>query len=101
MWTYYDRRAFDYQGGVRGAQQYFAQLGVDSDPQAIGAELEEITRRLSEFPPAAFVDVGSGPGVFTTMLPGKGFALDQSETALRRLRSEVSGVPVIRGDATA
>ena len=101
LWTYYDRRAWDYQGGVRGAQQYFAKLGVDTDPQVMGAELEEITRRLGALPPALFVDVGAGPGVFTTLLPGTGIAIDQSEAALRRLRGETTGVPVVRGDATA
>jgi SAM-dependent methyltransferase len=100
LWTYYDRRAWDYQGGVRGAQQYFARLGVDTDPDVIGAELEEIARRLRALPPARFVDVGAGPGVFTTVLRGTGVAIDQSEAALRRLRGEITGLPVIRGDAT-
>jgi Methyltransferase domain len=40
-------------------------------------------------------------GVFTAEIPGRGFALDQSEKALRRLRVEVGDVPVVRADATA
>jgi SAM-dependent methyltransferase len=100
-WTYYDRRAAAYQGGVAGAFRYFRDLGVDVTADAIGDELREIRRQLARLSPATFVDVGAGPGVFTGQLPGSGFALDQSERALRRLRAEVTGFPVIRGDATA
>ena len=99
LWTYYDRR--DYEGGVAGAFHYFSNLGVEVTPQAIDEEIREITRQLERLPPATFVDVGAGPGVFTARLPGTGFAVDQSERALRRLRVAIAGVPVIQGDATA
>ena len=99
LWTYYDRR--DYEGGVAGAFRYFSDLGVEVTPEAIDEELREITRQLARLSPATFVDVGAGPGVFTAQLPGSGFAVDQSERALRRLRVAIAGVPVIRGDATA
>jgi hypothetical protein len=101
LWTYYDRRAAEYEGGVSGAFGYFRGLGVEVTPEDIGKELREIARQLARLPPATFVDVGTGPGVFTDQLPGSGFALDQSEHALRRLRAEIAGIPVIRADATA
>ena len=48
---------------------------------------------------ATYLEVGSGPGTYTSVLPGKGIALDQSAAALRLLLSRVSGVPAIRADA--
>jgi SAM-dependent methyltransferase len=99
--SYYDQRAPDYDGGISGAFRYFRDLGVEVTPEAVREERREITRQLRLLPPASFVDVGAGPGVFTEQLPGSGFALDQSARALRRLRAEVAGVPVIQGDATA
>src|SRR5262249_12548464 len=81
--------------------RYFGGLGVEVRQDVIAAELREITRALGRLPAASFVDVGSGPGVFTAQLAGNGFALDQSERALRRLRAGVRDVPVVRGDAAA
>jgi SAM-dependent methyltransferase len=101
LWTYYDRRAPAYQSGVRGTQRYFSSVGVDADPEIIAAELEAVRNVLLELPPAPFLDVGAGPGVFTALLPGSGFALDQSESVLRRLRADIGGVPVVRGDVIA
>ena len=101
LWTYYDRRAPDYEGGVGSAHQYFSQIGVAADVEAIGAELEEVLAQLVRLPASVFVDVGAGPGVFTSVLPGRGFAVDQSEAALRRLRHDVAGVPVLLADAAA
>jgi Methyltransferase domain len=99
LWAYYDRR--DYEGGVSGALRYFRGLGVEVSYDAIRTELQEVTTQLARIPPATFIDVGAGPGVFTAQLPGRGFALDQSERALRRLRAEIADVPAIRGDAIA
>src|SRR5205085_7328092 len=100
MWAYYDRRAPDYDGSVSGAQRYFSGLGVEADPEAIGAERDQVTRALAQLPSARYIEVGAGPGVFTALLPGDGVALDQSDAALQRLRGSVAGVPVLRGDAT-
>jgi hypothetical protein len=100
LWSYYERRAPNYEGGIRGAQRYFSGLAVDAKPEHIRAELHEVTHQLARLSPVVFLDVGVGPGVFKSLLPGRGFALDQSESALRRLRIEDDGVPVIRGDAT-
>jgi SAM-dependent methyltransferase len=75
-------------------------LGVDANPEHIRAELQEVTHQLAQLSSAVFLDVGAGPGVFEPLLPGRGFALDQSKSALSRPRIEVAGVPVIRGDAT-
>jgi len=101
LWAYYERRAPDYDGSVAGTQRYFADAGVDADPKVIAAERKSVRRALRRLPPASFVDVGAGPGVFTALIPGRGVALDQSRSALSRLRTEVPGVPVIRGDVSA
>ena len=101
MWTYYDRRAPEYEGNVSGAYRYFRSLGVDVDLEGVRAERETITHELERLPPCDFVDVGAGPGVFTAQIPGSGFAVDQSVNALRRLRIDAGDVPVVRADATA
>jgi hypothetical protein len=101
LWTYYDRRAPEYDGGVEGAYRYFRSLGVDVDIEALRAERRAVIHALARLRPCAFVDVGAGPGVFTDQLPGTGFAIDQSENALHRLQVKVGDVPAIRADATA
>ncbi len=82
LWSYYERRAPDYEGGIRGTQRYFSGLGVDANPEHIRDELQEVTHQLAQLSPAAFLDVGAGPGVFEPLLRGRGFALDQSKSAL-------------------
>ena len=101
LWTYYDRRAPEYDGGVESTYRYFRSLGVDVDLEALRAEDRAVTRELARLRPCAFVDVGAGPGVFTDQVPGSGFAIDQSENALHRLQATVGDVPAIRADATA
>ena len=101
LWTYYDRRAPECDGGVEGAYRYFRSLGVDVDLEGLRAERRAVTRELARLRPCAFVDVGAGPGVFTDQIPGSGFAIDQSENALRRLQAKTGDVPAIRADATA
>ena len=101
LWSYYDRRAPSYEGGVSGACRYFRGLGVEVTAEAVREELREVTRELALLPPSTFVDVGAGPGVFTAQLPGSGVAVDQSQRALRRLHADVGEVPVVRGDAVA
>jgi len=101
LWTYYERRAAGYDGSIAGTYRYFVNAGVDADPTVIAAERDAVRRELSRLPPMSFIDVGAGPGVFTSLIPGQGVALDQSESALRRLRAEIPGVPVLRGDASA
>jgi SAM-dependent methyltransferase len=100
MWTYYDRRAPEYDGSVDSTYRYFKRLGVDVDLEAVRAEDEAITRLLERLQPCDFVDVGAGPGVFTAQVPGRGIAVDQSVNALRRLRVELGDIPVVRADAT-
>ena len=93
LWSYYERRAPDYEGGVRGAQWYFSGLGVDAKPEHIRAELHEVTHQLARLSQAVFLDVGAGPGVFESLLPGRGFALDQSESALPDYASRTTECP--------
>jgi hypothetical protein len=93
LWTYYDRRAPEYDGGVAGAYRYLRSLGVDVDLEALRAERRAVRRELARLRPCAFVDVGAGPGVFTDQIPGNGFAIDQSENALHRLQVKVGDVP--------
>jgi hypothetical protein len=45
LWTYYDRRAPEYDGGVEGAYRYFRSLGVDVDLEALRAERRAVTLR--------------------------------------------------------
>jgi hypothetical protein len=101
LWSYYQRRAPHYAGGVEGAHAYFVGLGVDVDLEALRAELEAVAERLGWLDAVPFLDVGAGPGVFTGIVPGTGFALDQSDAALQRLRTVLADVPVACGDATA
>jgi hypothetical protein len=101
LWAYYDRRASEYIGGVEGAYRYFRGVGVDVDLEALGAELRMVIHELARLSPCLFVDVGAGPGVFTDRIPGSGFAIDQSENALHRLRATAGAAPAIRADATA
>jgi methyltransferase family protein len=111
LWDYYDRRAqFRDQGAfartqdaesqqVRNALEYFQGLGVDASASELGAENSQVREVLGSLEPATYLEVGSGPGSYTSVLPGEGIALDQSAAALRVLLSRVSGVPVIRADA--
>ena len=54
---------------------------------------------LLSLTPAPFLEVGSGPGTYTSSLPGKAIALEQSAAALEQLRAHVSDVAVVRADA--
>jgi hypothetical protein len=111
LWDYYDRRAqFRAQDAfaraqdaesrqVRNALEYWHGLGVDVSASELGAENSQVREVLHSLEPATYLEVGSGPGSYTSVLPGKGIALDQSAAALRVLLSRVSGVPVIRADA--
>ena len=65
----------------------------------IQAEAVEVRRLIRSMSPSPFVEVGAGPGTFTADLPGWGIALDQSEVALRVVRSGPADTPVVRGDA--
>jgi SAM-dependent methyltransferase len=98
-WEYYDRRAQEGTRTIGHALAYWAGLGVDATAADIEAEAVEVRRLLGSMSPSPFVEVGAGPGTFTTCLPGWGIALDQSEAALRVLRSGPAETPVVRGDA--
>jgi ubiquinone/menaquinone biosynthesis C-methylase UbiE len=99
IWEYYDRRAGEGPRTFDHALAYWTGLGVDTTAEEIQQEAQKIRRLLRSMMPASFVEVGAGPGTFTTDLPGWGVALDQSETALRVLRSGAAHVGVVRGDA--
>jgi hypothetical protein len=111
LWDYYDRRAqfraedafargqHDESQQVRNALEYWHGLGVDASAAELAAEHGRVREVLHSLPPATYLEVGSGPGSYTSVLPGKGVALDQSAAALGVLRSRVARVPVIRADA--
>jgi ubiquinone/menaquinone biosynthesis C-methylase UbiE len=110
LWDYYDRRAqFRAQDAfgrvqqgsrhIRNALEYWHRLGVPASASELEEEDAQVREVLHSLGPATYLEVGSGPGTYTSVLPGKGCALDQSEAALRLLRSRVPGVPAIRGDA--
>jgi hypothetical protein len=100
MWAYYDRRIAHREPGPQMVLNYFRGLGVDADLGHINFELRGIEQRLAQLPATTFIDVGAGPsGTFTLQVPGPGIALDQSDGALRHLRTVAPRLPVARGDA--
>jgi SAM-dependent methyltransferase len=101
IWDYYDRRAAQGVRGVGHAVEYWSGLGVEVAATDVEAEATELARRLRALTPARFAEVGAGPGTFTTLLPGWGFALDQSEASLRVLLAGPAKMPVVRADALA
>jgi ubiquinone/menaquinone biosynthesis C-methylase UbiE len=92
LWTYYERRADEYEAGTL--------QGLDEHAEEIHAEGRDIARVLSELPAAIFIDLGAGTGLFTRYLRGRGVALDQSMAMLRRLNESLGAFPSIRADAT-
>jgi ubiquinone/menaquinone biosynthesis C-methylase UbiE len=98
-WEYYDRRAQDGQRTVRNAAEYWAGLGVEATEAEIEAEGLELRGQLRSLTPSTFVEVGAGPGTFTSDLPGPGIALDQSDAALRVLLANAPNIPAVRADA--
>jgi SAM-dependent methyltransferase len=109
LWDYYDRRAAvrdrralsnqEVGPQVRYALEYWRGLGVDVSPSEIEAENAQVRGVLSSLESTRFLEVGTGPGTYTAMIPGRGIALDQSDAALRILRSHSPRVPTIRADA--
>jgi hypothetical protein len=98
-WEYYDRRAQEGQRTVRHAAEYWTGLGVETTEAEIEAEGLELRGLLRSLTPATFVELGAGPGTFTSDLPGAGLALDQSDAALRVLLANAPNIPAVRADA--
>ena len=98
-WEYYDRRAAEGTRSIGHALAYWKGLGVQATVADIEAEAAEVRRLIRSMQPSTFVEVGAGPGTFTADLPGSGVALDQSDAALRVLRSGLAHMPVVRGNA--
>ena len=98
LWEYYDRRAAEGVRGLANAHAYWTGLGLAVDTGEIAAEAAEVERQLRSLDPTTFIEVGCGPGTFTSMLAGTGVALDQSHSALRGLRSQWPQIPVVRAD---
>ena len=99
LWEYYDRRVAERLPDVANAHAYWTGLGLEVAIEDIAEEVSQLEQRLRALSPAQFVDVGAGPGTFTGLLPGTGFAIDQSLRALRALRVLAPQVPVVRADA--
>jgi hypothetical protein len=110
LWDYYDRRVeFRAQNAARGqddesrqvrnALEYWHGLGVAASAAELEAEDAHVRGVLNSLESTTYLEVGSGPGTYTSILPGKGIALDQSATALRVLGSRLSGISAIRADA--
>jgi len=99
LWDYYDRRVMGRLPGFDNALAYWTGLGVEVEIADIAHEAAQVTDKLRELPPGSFVDVGAGPGTFTSLVPGPGVALDQSRRALEVLRKQVPGVPAVQADA--
>jgi SAM-dependent methyltransferase len=98
-WEYYDRRAAEGTRTIGHALAYWTGLGVETTAADIEVEARQVQHLLRAMEPATFVEVGAGPGTFTSELAGWGVALDQSESALRVLRSGPAKTPVVRADA--
>jgi hypothetical protein len=98
-WEYYDRRALEGQRTVRHAAEYWTGLGVVTTEAEIETEGLELRRLLRSLIPATFVEVGAGPGTFTSDLPGWGLALDQSGAAIRVLLNGLPKMPAVQADA--
>jgi hypothetical protein len=99
IWDYYDRRAAQGVRGVTHAVEYWNGLGVVVSAADVEAEAAELALHLEAMAPATFVEVGAGPGTFTSLLPGDGVALDQSAANLRVLLAGPAQVPAVRADA--
>jgi hypothetical protein len=110
LWDYYDRRSVlrdeppsstghDAGPQIHYALEYWRGLGVDVSPAELETENAQVREVIRSLDPSTYVEIGSGPGTYTSMLPGRGLALDQSATALRVLRSHVGTVPAVRADA--
>jgi hypothetical protein len=100
MWSYYDRRIAFREPGAHNVVNYFLGLGVRADLATVNGELAEVRCLLQELPRATFLDIGVGPsGDFTSQLPGRGCALDQSDAVLRQFHENCPAVPVLRADA--
>ena len=110
LWDYYDRRVeFRAQNAARGqddesrqvrnALEYWHGLGVAASASELEAEDAHVRGVLNSLESTTYLEVGSGPGTYTSILPGKGIALDQSAAALRVLVSRLSGISAIRADA--
>jgi Methyltransferase domain len=102
LWEYYDRRVDELEAtGLARALEYWRGLGVAATASEIGAEDIQVREVLHSLGPARFLEVGSGPGTYTSTLPGRGIALEQSAAALRVLLAGVRGIPAVRADALA
>lgn len=110
LWDYYDRRVeFRAQNAARGqddesrqvrnALEYWHGLGVAASASELEAEDAHVRGVLNSLESTTYLEVGSGPGTYTSILPGKGIALDQSAAALRVLVSRLSETSAIRADA--
>ena len=110
LWDYYDRRVeFRAQNAARGqddesrqvrnALEYWHGLGVAASASELEAEDAHVRGVLNSLESTTYLEVGSGPGTYTSILPGKGIALDQSAAALRVLVSRLSEISAIRADA--
>jgi SAM-dependent methyltransferase len=99
LWDYYNRRVTGRPPAFENAHAYWTGLGVEVEIADIAYEAAQLTDKLRELSPVPFVDVGAGPGTFTSLVPGPGIALDQSRRALEVLRAQVPGIPAAQADA--
>jgi hypothetical protein len=110
LWDYYDRRAQlrsdevlahpkQMDRSARYALEYWHGLGVDASAQELEAENRQVCAVVGSLEPATYLEIGSGPGTYTSVLPGRGIALDQSAAALRTLRAQLRAVPTVQADA--
>jgi SAM-dependent methyltransferase len=99
VWEYYDRRVVEGVRGIGHAHAYWSGLGVSVEVGDIEGEAAEVERWLRSLAPVPFLEAGCGPGTFTSMLAGWGVAVDQSDSAVRLVRSKLPRIQVLQADA--
>jgi hypothetical protein len=72
-------------------------LASRPQPTPSGLRAGSLPDTFRQLPPARFIDVGAGTGMFTGLVPSSGVALDQSPVMLERPRSGLPGMPVVIG----
>ncbi|HET8874561.1 MAG TPA: class I SAM-dependent methyltransferase [Gaiellaceae bacterium] len=94
MKAYYEARAREYDDWWLGRGLY-----AGNRPDDWHDEREQLTRWISELPPARTLDVACGTGFLTRHLHGEVVGLDQSASMLEVASAQAPHVEFVQGDA--
>jgi ubiquinone/menaquinone biosynthesis C-methylase UbiE len=92
--AYYEARAREYDDWWLGRGLY-----AGNRPDDWHDEREQLTRWISELPPARTLDVACGTGFLTRHLHGEVVGLDQSASMLEVASAQAPHVEFVQGDA--